>query len=73
MQKVILNLDDTGNLTDDNGTLMIGTMGMNYNMPVMDPPEAADPEPPTEATLPELIKLGVSIDDIIKLKANNII
>jgi len=60
MSKVILELRDDNCLYDANGTLIISVLSMNYEY-------FSAKEDQADKTI-ELVKLGLTVDDIIKLK-----
>ena len=66
MKKVIATIDDSGNLTDNNGIVMVSTTGMNYDLPELD-------ESKEGFSVAQLVSLGVTPDDLIKMKANGVI
>jgi len=57
MNKVIVDIDNTGNLIDKNGSLMA-----NAGSFTLEPYEEKKP-------IAELVALGVKVDEILKLKA----
>ena len=65
MKKIVLNLGEDGNITDDNGTLIVGTTGMNYKFEEFKEVPKVDIE--------KLMALGATADDLIKLKATGVI
>jgi len=60
MSKVILELRDDNCLYDANGTLIVSALSMNYKY-------FSAKEDQADKTI-ELVKLGLTVDDIIKLK-----
>ncbi len=66
MKKVIATIEDNGNLVDDNGTIIMATGGMNYKFAELD-------ETKEGFSVAQLVSLGVTPDDLIKMKANGVI
>ena len=66
MKKIVLTIDSTGQLVDDsNACIYAGfdTAGYNYK----------EQEEVVKADVAQLVSLGVTADDLLKLKASGII
>ncbi len=65
-KRIILTINDNGDLMDDNGGIVMGGFeSMNFVYQDADDKQAID--------IAKLVSLGVTPDDLIKLKANKII
>jgi hypothetical protein len=66
MKEVVIWLDESnGNLLDLNGLYIANSQGGNFKLGTMEEKENLD--------VAKLISLGLSADDLIKLKANKVI
>ncbi len=63
MKDVIVTIDDAGNMVDADGKIMMNITGMNYRFKKVK----------KQADIEKLVSLGVSPDDLIKMKANDLI
>ena len=65
MKKVIVTVDDVGNLVDDNG-VSLGLMAANFVFKEFD-------DTKIKVDVAKLMGFGASADDLIKLKATGVI
>ena len=76
MKKLIIGVDSVGNLLDMQGAVLTvcNVTNMNYDLPVYDLP-VYDKNKPNEndTDVVKLISLGVTPDDLIKLKASGLL
>lgn len=76
MKKIIATIDDTGNLVDDTNAIVTNLSGMNYTFTDFDAQaeEAKTAEPvEDQLTVIQLISLGITPDEIIKMKVNKVL
>lgn len=66
MKKVIITIDDAGNMLDDTGLTILNISGMTYKFTEVGGGE-------TDIDVVKLVGLGVSPDDLIKMKASGVI
>lgn len=66
MKKVIVRIDDNGNMIDENGSIIVCVSAMNYNLAEYD-------ESASSIDAAKLLGLGATPDDLIKLKAAGVI
>ncbi len=63
MKDVIVTIDDAANMVDADGKIMMNITGMNYRFKKVK----------KQADIEKLVSLGVSPDDLVKMKANDLI
>ena len=75
MKKMIVRMDDSGNLRDENGTIMLCTNGLNYDLREYEeiPCELAVADEQHASVVTQLISMGITPEDLIKLRGAGII
>lgn len=68
MKKIIATIDDAGNLTDDNGLIVMNIGSMSFKFKEFEEKESGE-----SSTVAQMVSLGVTTDDLIKMRASGLI